>query len=224
MLFIFDVNETLLDLEPFDAVFARHLGDGSLRTAWFDGLIHAALTITAAGEYEGFGQLAAASMRRVAEERNIDLADDAVTDLGTTLKSLPPHPEVPVALQSLRQADHRLVALANSPMATVEAQIRNAGLANVIEAVYSVEHARQLKPGRSAYTYVLEKEALDAADAVLVAAHDWDIAGAQAAGLRTAFISRGGRLPLIGRPAPSLVVRDLAELADRADTLATSGP
>ena len=46
---------------------------------------------------------------------------------------------------------------------------------------------------------------------VAQAAHDWDIAGAQAAGMRTVFLTRGHGHPLPGVPAPVVTASDLAE-------------
>lgn len=39
----------------------------------------------------------------------------------------------------------------------------------------------------------------------MVAAHGWDIAGAQAAGARTGFVGPPGRSPLPGWPDPDVV-------------------
>jgi hypothetical protein len=44
----------------------------------------------------------------------------------------------------------------------------------------------------------------DAEQAVMVAAHDGDIVVAQAAGMRTAFVARGDRVPLPDWPTPDL--------------------
>ena len=52
-------------------------------------------------------------------------------------------------------------------------------------------------------------------DAVLIAAHDWDVAGAAAAGLSTAFVAREGRVPLSSADAPAFVGADLDEIASR---------
>ena len=41
------------------------------------------------------------------------------------------------------------------------------------------------------------------------ARHDWDIAGAQAVGMRTAYLTRGARDPLPGWPAPDVIASDL---------------
>jgi 2-haloacid dehalogenase len=50
-------------------------------------------------------------------------------------------------------------------------------------------------------------------DAVLIAAHDWDVAGAAAAGLSTAFVAREGRVPLPVAEKPTVAGKDLDEVA-----------
>lgn len=50
---------------------------------------------------------------------------------------------------------------------------------------------------------------------MLVAAHPWDIEGATAAGLRTAFVDRAGTPYPAPLAQPELAVHNLLELADR---------
>ncbi|OXM63633.1 MULTISPECIES: HAD family hydrolase [Amycolatopsis] len=194
MLLVFDINETLLDLAPLDDV----LGGTEARTRWFDLLIHTALVVTASDRYQDFAQLAGACARTITPE--VD-----VPKLAETLRSLPPHPDVVPALDELRDQGHRLVALGNSPQAVIEAQLADLGF----DALYSAEAAGALKPSPAAYALVEH----DGEPPVMVAAHDWDIAGAQAAGLRTAFVTRDGRRPLPAHPSPEWTVTDLAEWA-----------
>jgi 2-haloacid dehalogenase len=66
-----------------------------------------------------------------------------------------------------------------------------------------------LKPAPAAYRMVLQAEAVSAEHAVMVAAHDWDIAGAQAVGMQTVFVARGDRVPLPGWPPPTRTAPDL---------------
>ncbi len=80
-----------------------------------------------------------------------------------------------------------------------------------MEEIYSAELAGMLKPAPAPYRMVLQAEAVDAVQAVMVAAHDWDIAGAQAVGMRTAFVARGDRVPLPGRPTPDLTGANLSQ-------------
>jgi 2-haloacid dehalogenase len=194
MLLVFDINETLLDLAPLDDV----LGGTEVRTRWFDLVIHTALVVTASGRYQDFAEIAGACARTVAPEADVPA-------LGRTLRSLPPHPDVVPALAELREQGHRLVALGNSPQAVVESQVAGLGF----DAVYSAEAAGALKPSPKAYALVEH----GGEPPVMVAAHDWDIAGAQAAGMRTAFVTRDGRLPLPAHVSPDWTVTDLAEWA-----------
>lgn len=208
MLWVFDINETMLDLAPLDAVF-EEAGLPGRRTDWFDLLIRTALVTTATGQYRDFGQLGGAVIKSIAEQDGVTLADDVPQRLGAALRSLPAHPEVAGALTALRDRGQRVVALGNSPAAVIDAQLDGAGLRPLFDGVYSVEQAGMLKPGPAPYKHVLDSEGVDAAGAVMVAAHDWDIAGAQAVGLRTAFVARGGRRPLPGWPEPDIVAPDL---------------
>jgi hypothetical protein len=72
-------------------------------------------------------------------------ADD-IANVIRSIRLLPVHPEVPGALQRLRNAGFRLVTLTNSTKEVVEAQIREAGLSQVFERTFSVDAIRRFKP------------------------------------------------------------------------------
>ncbi|AXB44491.1 HAD family hydrolase [Amycolatopsis albispora] len=198
MLCVFDVNETLLDLAPLDEVF----GSADARRAWFARVIHTALTVTATGGYRDFAAIAGAA----ADERHR-------AELGPVLRSLPAHPDVPSGLARLRDAGFTLVALGNSPLSVVETQLRNAGIRDHFDAVFSAEQAGALKPAAAPYRRVLD--AYPGEDAMMIAAHGWDIAGAHAVGLRTAFIERPGQAQLPGGPEADLAAPDIDALATK---------
>jgi 2-haloacid dehalogenase len=106
-----------------------------------------------------------------------------------------------------------VVAITNSVRSVAEDQLTNAGIAEYFDAVLSADDVRQLKPHPAPYLAVANSQGVPAGDVRLVAAHHWDIAGARAAGCRTAFIARPGMVPSPLAP-PDLVVADIAELAD----------
>jgi 2-haloacid dehalogenase len=215
VLWVFDLNETMLDLSPLDAVFQRLVGSPDARREWFDLLIRSVLVATAAGQYRDFSGLGATCAEAVARAHGRELNGWEIAELATAMRELPAHPEVPAALEALREMGHRLVALGNSPQVVVDAQLENSGLALVLDAAYSAERAQALKPAPAPYRMVLDAEQAAPDQAVMVAAHDWDVAGAQAAGMRAVFIARpGARPPLPAWPEPDLVAADLAEAAD----------
>ncbi|SFC14510.1 2-haloacid dehalogenase [Nocardioides terrae] len=221
MLLVLDVNETLLDLDPLDAVVGDALGVDpgahaevtASRRAWFDRMVRSALTLTAAGEYVAFGRLAVAALQDLAAASGRKVDDGVIDRLSAGIAGLPPHPDVAPGLRSLREAGHRVVTLTNSVLDVAHAQLDNSGLTGLVDAVYSADTVGRLKPAPEPYRHVLERESVAAADAVLVAAHDWDVAGAAAVGMATAFVAREGRRPFGAIAAPTYVVDDLAALA-----------
>jgi 2-haloacid dehalogenase len=55
-----------------------------------------------------------------------------------------------------------------------------------------------VKPAPAPHRYALAQQPVAAGQAFMVAAHDWDVAAANAAGLRSALLDRGGVRPLPG--------------------------
>ncbi len=209
---VFDVNETLLDLgalaEPFDLVF----GDGNVRSEWFAQLLQLALVVTITDSYRDFRTLAGEALDVVAGTRDIHLDDQTRNAILGTIVHLPPHPDVPDALRRLRAAGARVAALTNSPPATVEAQLTNAGLIEDFDLVLSVDSTGRFKPHPAPYLMAAERLGTTPSDLWMVAAHDWDLAGAMGVGFRGAFVARPGRGYSPGYPSPTLKGSDLSEL------------
>jgi 2-haloacid dehalogenase len=214
--YVFDVNETLLDLASLDPHFARAFGDAEVRRAWFSQMLQVAMVTTITGPYTTFGRCAAAALDMTAERAGVTLADADRAAILDGIATLPPHPEVPGALRRLRDAGLRLATLTNSTGQVAEAQLTGAGLRDLFELALSADDAGRLKPAPEPYRMAAERLGVDLAEVRLVAAHAWDVAGALRAGAGAIFVARPGAVldPLID-PPPELVVADLAELADR---------
>ncbi len=218
MLFVFDVNETLLDLAALDAAFTELTGSPHARREWFDLAIHTVLTVTAAGGYRDFFQIASDSAAAVVDAHGRAAGADELHAVLAGMRTMPAHPDVLAGLARLASGGVRLVALTNSPLTSARAQLANAGLGAAFETVFSAEQAGILKPARAAYRMVTDILGVTPADATMVAAHGWDVAGARAAGLNTAFVARPGRRPLPGEPRPTWIASDLGVLADQVLT------
>lgn len=214
MLCVFDVNETLLDLAALDEFFAELTGTPEARREWFGLLLRSALTLTAARRYRPFGEIAAACLPAVASRHGRTATADDQRELGRRVRELPPHPDAAEAIRALRDAGHTVVTLTNNTRDVATDQVRNAGLRDLLDGVYSADDAGMLKPAPEPYRHVLDTTGTSPGDAVLVAAHDWDVAGAAAAGMRTVLIARHGESPLPGHPEPTWTVPSLRATAD----------
>ncbi|WP_022835245.1 haloacid dehalogenase type II [Salisaeta longa] len=211
---VFDVNETLLDLRVLDAPFQDALGAADARAQWFQQLLELAFTCVATDAYTDFGTLARAALRMCADRERVTLDRAAMDRLLGRLRRLPPHAEVPAALQSLHAAGWQLLALSNGTPEALQAQLRHAGLAPLFAGIVSVDEARQLKPGPKPYRLVTERYAIDPAAAYFVAAHVWDLAGARRAGYQTVFVQRAGKVPNPLDASHALAAPSLMSLAE----------
>ncbi|TMN74346.1 haloacid dehalogenase type II [Pseudoalteromonas sp. S1727] len=211
---IFDVNETLLDLESMRTSIGAALGGREdLLPLWFSTMLHHSLVSTAIGDYQDFGKIGVASLLMVAQNNKIKLdAEQAKTAIVTPLLSLPAHPDVKAALQTLKARGYKLVSLTNSSNHGVKTQFENAGLTAFFDARYSIEDIKIYKPDLRAYQWALDKLGVKPEQALMVAAHGWDIAGAKAAGLQAAFIARPGKALYPLAEKPDYNVKDLTEL------------
>ena len=74
-LIVFDVNETLLDLETMEPTFQRIFGEKSAMRLWFANLIMYSEALTLAGCYVPFTDIASAVMKMLADTRGIKIDD-----------------------------------------------------------------------------------------------------------------------------------------------------
>ncbi|TKB04239.1 haloacid dehalogenase type II [Alteromonas portus] len=213
----FDVNETLLDLTAMRSSVGEALGGrDDLLPLWFSTMLHHSLVDSTTGRFHTFGEIGVASLLMVAEIEGIELTQEqAKTAIVTPLRSLPPHPDVRDGLQALKDKGYKLVSLTNSSNQGVYTQFKNADLLSYFDERLSVEDINLYKPDTRTYEWAIEKMGIAAEDAMLVAAHGWDIAGAKQAGWQAAFIARPGKVLYPLAIAPDTVVSGLDELVSQ---------
>ncbi|MGY8680689.1 hypothetical protein Q2941_23250 [Bradyrhizobium sp. UFLA05-153] len=74
-LIVFDVNETLLDLQTMEPIFERIFGDKRDMRLWFANVIMYSLALTVAGSYVPFTDIGSAVMRMLADAQGIKIDD-----------------------------------------------------------------------------------------------------------------------------------------------------
>ena len=210
---VFDINETTLDLAPVRAAVDHELGRSGGFGSWFGRLLQTSMAITATGGFQDLGVLAKAALDSVAQSDRIELAPDAWSRVGAAMAGLQPHADVTAGLNSLASQGWRLIALTNSAQGSVDSQLTNAGIHGRFDRVLSVDSVEAFKPASAPYRFALESAGVVAGDAVMVASHDWDLAGAKAVGMRTAFVARPGMPFATVYPPADHVVDDFIGLA-----------
>lgn len=214
----FDVNETLLDLNTMRPSVAKALdGRNDLLDLWFSTMLHYSLVSTAINDFKDFGQIGVAALMMVAEGHDIKLnAEEAKKAVVGPLLSIPAHPDVPDTLKVLSKK-YVLVSFTNSSNKGVEIQLKNSGLIKFFNRRLSIEDIKIYKPQLKSYEWALKEMKIKPEEALMVAAHAWDVAGAKAAGMKTAFIARPGKVLYPLATKPDLVVPDLKALLEHLE-------
>ncbi len=114
-------------------------------------------------------------------------AAEAVEDYFSLWRKLGPWPDVSMGLQSLH-ARFRLAILSNMSVATQSALRTEANLP--FDVLLSGETVKAYKPDPAVYQLAIASLGLDPAEILMVAAHNFDLAGAKGLGFRTAFVAR----------------------------------
>jgi 2-haloacid dehalogenase len=214
-LIVFDVNETLLDLQTLEPTFERIFGDKSDMRLWFANLVMYSLALTLGGSYVPFTDIGAAVMKMLADTQGIKIGDADKKELKEKFSTMPPYPEVPAALRRLRDAGFRLFTLTNNLVEVQARQLEHGGIADFFERCFSVDSVKQYKPSPQTYAYVAKELGADPSQLCLVACHTWDTLGAVAAGWEAALIKRVGNDVLGVGPQPQIVGEDLSDVADQ---------
>ena len=212
---VFDVNETLLDLESLSPLFDRMFGDRYVMREWFAQVILYSQSLTLTADYADFGVLGAAVLKMLGQVKRVEIRSGDLLDLKDAMAHLLPHEDVPQSLERLKQAGFRMVTLTNNAKATTVAQLEHGGLASSFERIFSVdEQVQRYKPARECYEYVANAMGVAAADCLLIACHNWDTMGAASAGMRCALLMRTGNAPLQVGLQADFVGADLAAVVN----------
>jgi 2-haloacid dehalogenase len=213
---VFDVNETLLDLDAIRPVFDRVFGDPAAMRLWFAHLITYSEALTLAGVYVPFTDIGGAVLRMLATSRGAAISDSDAAQLTDRFATMPPHPEVPEALRRLHDHGFRLFTLTDNTLAISGRQLERAGVIDLFERRFSVdESVRRHKPAQEAYHSVAAALGVAPENTCLIACHVWDTIGAAAAGWQSALILREGNAPLDVGPQPDYIGKDLDAIADQ---------
>lgn len=153
--------------------------------------------------------------RRVLRSLDVPIPDDAPSPLPSSLADWRPFPEVPAALQALRDRGRKLAILSNVDRDLLELSIGHLGVRP--DLAITAEDAGSYKPAQGHWRLFLERAGVRADRAVHVGASQYhDMRPASALGFRTVFVDRHGEGL---ETSPTRVIRDLEPLPDVIDEL-----
>lgn len=212
----FDVYGTLVDPIGISAALGEHLPENALRAAeiWRQKQLELSWRVTLMERYESFDALTRKALDHALLAVGSTLDQDQKEALMARYGQLERFGDVIPGLERLREAGHAMVVFSNGNPSMLAATMASAELDPYFEAVISVEEVRQYKPAPGAYRHVASRLGRPIEDVRLVSSNPFDDIGAEAAGMKAAWVNRfGGLFDPLG-PPPEIVVETLTELAD----------
>jgi 2-haloacid dehalogenase len=208
---VFDVMGTLFDLTALRPLVEAEGAPPEALEAWFSRTLHSAASLTLAGEFRPFSEIAQLALETTF--RQLGLQPDGAEKIVAALSRVPAYPDASAALDLLEEAELEVAVLTNGGLEQTRELLERSGLGESVGAIFTTEAVGAYKPHRAVYEHALEGLGLPGESVTLVAAHGWDCVGARAAGLEAVWVDRLEQMwPL---PVPEVLrVPGLTEAAE----------
>ena len=211
--FVFDAYGTLFNVH---AAIARHRAAAGPDADRFSELwrlkqIEYSWTLTLAGQYVDFWTLT---------QRALDYAFARVPSADRALRpqllqayqELDAYPDAREAVAGLKTRGIATAILSNGSPPMLTSAVAASGMAELLDAVLSVDAARMYKPRPEVYALVTARFVLRPEQIVFVSSNRWDVMGAAAFGFRPLWVNRTGMPDEYTDRPPLRVVPDLSAL------------
>jgi len=214
----FDIIGTVFPLNPLRAhVAAMGMPPAGLE-GWFAAGCRDAFAMAAVGDYEPFTTVLEGALDQVLAEQGLEAPAHERKALVKQLERLAPRDGAREAFAILAESGIPVMALSNGAKSWTRKLLSDSELDAMVVDIVSVDEVKLAKPRGEVYRHAADKAGVEPGELALVAVHPWDIHGAAAAGLITAYLtaerpySSAMRAPdLEGKTLPDLA-RSLAAL------------
>ncbi len=149
---VFDVNETLSDLDGLAARLEDAGGDPGVLPGWFAAMLRDGFALTAAGGYGDFAEIAASTLSGLLSGADglRGSSRDVAERIVESMAELDLHSDVAAGLRTFHASGVRIVTLSNGSSQVAESLLERAGVRDLVEQCLSVSGAGRWKPAPEA--------------------------------------------------------------------------
>ena len=212
----FDMYGTLVDPIGIRKQLEEYLPEEALNVAeaWRQKQLEYTFRLTAMERYEDFEQVTRKALDYALAAAGQNLGPVHKDALMARYDDLERFADVEPGLKRLVEAGHAMVVFSNGTPRMLETLMDAAELRPYFQGFVSVDEAKAYKPSPKVYRHVAQRLGRPIGEVRLVSSNPFDDVGAEAAGMRAAWVDRsGGLFDTLGSP-PEIVVGSLTELAD----------
>ena len=189
---VFDAYGTLFDVLSVTSLCERLFpGSGSaLAVTWRTKQLQYSLLRSMMDRYADFWQVTQDALAYSTRALQLELTEHKRVQLMDAYRTLHAFADVKPGLEQLKSAGLRLAILSNGAPQMLESATRSAGIADLLDAVISVDEIRVFKPSPRVYGLAAARLSVPVSDIGFVSSNGWDVAGATSAGLTAFWIQR----------------------------------
>ena len=147
------------------------------------------------------------------KKHNVSYTAEGVREFMQVYMDLQPYDDAIEGLKSLGSR-YSLVALSNGEQWYLE-KLLGSNVPVEFEAIISVDQVGAFKPAPGIYRKAVQRLGCEPGEIMMVAAHAFDILGAQACGFKAAYVNRYNLPTEDSEYQPDIIVGDFVELAKR---------
>jgi len=184
---VFDVLETLLDLDPLAERFEKVGHPAAMLGPWFMRFQRDAMALSLAGDALPFEPVARQALRT---ESRQTLSEADIDYILAGLTSLPTFDDVAPALRTLSEAGITVGCLTVGTLDNTRSFLDGAGIGQFFDHVITAQEAGIWKPHPKIYHFAAEQMQTPIGRMALVAVHAWDCHGAKRAGALAGWCAR----------------------------------
>ncbi len=141
------------------------------------------------------------------------MADPALRErLMNLYLTLSAYPEVKATLQTLKRAGMKCTILSNGTPEMLDAAVENAGIASLLDGIYSIEEVGIYKPDPSVYQLAVDRLDVSPSEISFQSSNGWDAYSAKAFGFNVIWCNRFGQADERLPETPDAQIRTLDEL------------
>lgn len=221
---VFDAYGTLFDVYSIETLAEQfYAGRGAaISVMWRDKQIEYTRLITQSDPnsangskyYQSFWDITELALSYTLDRLKLDPIASVVASLMHQYANLAPFPENLTVLENLKKTGFATAILSNGSPQMLESAVVNAGMANLLDHLISVDPVRLFKTSPESYSLVQKHMPLEKHEILFVSSNGWDALGATWFGFQTLWVNRQG-LPYetIG-PKPTYTGRDLSKVCE----------
>src|SRR5690606_18407078 len=183
---VFDVLETLLDLDPLAERFEEVGQSASVLGPVFMRFQRDAMALTLAGDVADFTATAHQALRTETQQ---GMSEEAIAHVLDGFATLPAFPDAAPALRVLSEAGVAVGCLTVGDPGNTRSFLAGAGLEAQVDQVVTCDAVGVWKPAPQVYRHAADALGCELGRTALVAVHAWDCHGAKKAGALAGWCS-----------------------------------